>query len=290
MPISDHDKDDDDDDDGSALAGPIDGFLTFKLDNKAPVALDDLTISLNALAQFYEDYLAESGKALPEAGVKLYIHELRTGSVIAVLQAIAEQGQLVFGENGVVSTIQSAYEHADTIGGFMASLNDIIGFFLGSTESKVRPTKKQAGQMINFFEPVAKDNASQMSVQFNGTVNIGEIHYHYNSQQANAVQNSAKRYLGPSLPANEILTDELLILHQVRGDLKSKSGDKGIIESVSKSPVKLWFCSDEIKKEILDAADNPFQRVFVVDVEVKTADGKAALYKVLAVKDSFEKP
>ncbi len=45
----------------------LEGLLTFKFDNKVPVALDDLTVSLNALAQSYEDYLAASGKALPEA-------------------------------------------------------------------------------------------------------------------------------------------------------------------------------------------------------------------------------
>jgi hypothetical protein len=269
---------------------PIDGLLTFKLDNKAPVALDDLAVSLTAMAQFYQDYLADSGQALPAAGVKLYIHELKTGSVIATLQAIAEQGHLLFGENGIVPILQSAFDHADTLGGFLTNLNDIVSYFLNTSDSKVQPTKKQADQIIKIFEPVAKDSASQLAVQFNGTVNIGEIHFHYNSQQANAVQNSAKRYLGPSLPSNQILKDELLILHQVRGDTKSKSGDKGIIESVLKTPVKLWFSSDEIKKAILEAADNPFQKIFLVDVEVKTADDKPALYKVLAVKDSFEKP
>ena len=70
----------------------------------------------------------------------------------------------------------------------------------------------------------------------------------------------------------------------------SHLGDKGIIEIVSKLPVKLLFTSEEIKKGILTAPENPFQRVFVVDVEVKTLDHKPALYKVLALKDSFEKP
>jgi hypothetical protein len=48
--------------------------------------------------------------------------------------------------------------------------------------------------------------------------------------------------------------------------------------------------SEEIKKGILDSPDNPFQRVFVVDVEVKTVGDKPALYKVLALKDHFEMP
>jgi hypothetical protein len=47
----------------------LDGLLTFKLDNKAPVALDDLTVSLTAMAHFYQDYLNDSGQALPDAGI-----------------------------------------------------------------------------------------------------------------------------------------------------------------------------------------------------------------------------
>lgn len=268
-----------------------DGLLTFKFDNKAPVALDDLTMSLSALAQFYEDYLAASGKAPPEEGVRLYVHDLRTGSIIAVLQAIAQQGHLIFGEHGVVPTVELVFDHADTLAGFLGSLNDVVQFFLGKRETEDNPTKKEAEQIIKILEPVAKDNASQLNVQFSGTTHIGEIHYHYNSQEANAVQNSARRYLGPILPTNKILHDELLVLHQVRGDPKSKSGDRGIIENISKMPVRLWFTSEEIKKGILKSPDNPFQRVFIVDVEVKTVeDGKPALYKVFALKDSFEKP
>lgn len=268
----------------------LEGLLTFKFDNKAPVALDDLAVSLNSLAQFYEDYLAVSGKAPTEEGVRLYVHDLRTGSIIAVLQAIADQAHLLFGEHGVVPTLKSAFDQADTLAGFLGSLNDVVQFFLGKPNGTKQPTKKEAEEIIKIFEPVARDSGSQLNVQFNGTVNIEAIHYHYNSQEANAVQNSARRYLGPTLPTNQILHDETLVLHQVRGDSKSKSGDKGIIDSISQRPVKLLFTSEKIKNDILESPDNPFQQVFVVDVEVKTADGKPALYKVLALKDSFEKP
>ncbi|MGA8551114.1 MAG: hypothetical protein WB678_12860 [Stellaceae bacterium] len=276
------------------MAPMEDGLLTFKFDNKAPVALDDLTVSLNALAQSYQDYLAASGQTLPEEGIKLYIHDLHTGSIIAVLQAIADQGHFLFGENGLVPTAQhflEHFKHADTLAGFLGSINDVVQFFLGNSKNKAEPTRKQADQIIKIFEPVAKDSGSALNMQFNGPAHIGEIHFHYNSQQANAVQNSARRYLGPTVPTNQILHDELLTLHQVRGDAKSRAGDRGIIESISPSPVKLQFTSEAIKKGILEAPENPFQRVFIVDVEIKTVEGgKPALYKVLALKETFDKP
>jgi hypothetical protein len=104
------------------------------------------------------------------------------------------------------------------------------------------------------------------------------------------VQNSAKRYLGPSLPSSRVLLDEVLTLHQVKGVPKAQAGDKGIIETVSKSPVKLWYASDDIKRSILELHENPFRLAFIVDVDVKTVDDKPALYKVLTLKDSFERP
>ena len=268
---------------------PANGLLTFRFENKSPVALDDLSLSLNALAQSYEDYLAATGKSPPVEGVKLYVHDLRTGSVIAVLKAIADQGRLLFGEHGVVTALQSTFDHADTIAGFLGNIDDVVKFFLGTEEGKPEPTRKEAEQMIRFLEPVAKDSGSQVIMQFLGPTHIGVINNRYDSQQANAVQNSARRYLGPTLPTNQIMHDELLTLHQVRGDTKSKTGDKGVIESISKAPVKLWFTSEQIKKDILESPDNPFQQIFVVDVEVKTADRKPALYKVLALKGVFER-
>jgi hypothetical protein len=167
------------------------GLLTFKLDNKAPVALDDLTESLHAVADAYQDFLIAAGLSIPGEGVRLYVHELRTGSIIAVFQALADQARFLFGEHGVVPTAQSVFDHPDTLAGFLGSVNDVVQFFLGRTEGKKEPTKREADQIIKILEPVAKDNGSQLNMAVSGSVHIGEIHYHYNSQEANAVQKRA---------------------------------------------------------------------------------------------------
>jgi hypothetical protein len=266
------------------------GTLTFKFDNTAPVAVDDLTASLKALSQAYEDFLIASGHVPPDEGVKLYIAELRTGSIIATLQALADQARLVFGDQGFADTVSYLFDHADTLAGFVTQLGELIEFFLGVRKMEEPPTKKAADQVIKLFEPLAKDSSGQLAIQFNGDVKIGTVNVIYNSQQANAVQNSAKRYLGPSLPSSRVLLDEVLTLHQVKGVPKAQAGDKGIIETVSKSPVKLWYASDDIKRSILELHENPFRLAFIVDVDVKTVDDKPALYKVLTLKDSFERP
>jgi hypothetical protein len=82
--------------------------------------------------------------------------------------------------------------------------------------------------------------------------------------------------------------DQLLVLHQVRDELKATAGDKGIIEEISSNPVKLIFATEDAKKIILDAP-HPFQKIFIVDIEVKRSAGKVVLYRVPVVKDSLEK-
>jgi hypothetical protein len=106
----------------------------------------------------------------------------------------------------------------------------LIQFFLGviKLEKELQPSKREAHNIVQMFEPSAKDFGSQLNLQITGDVHIHQ--FTYNSQQANAVQNAARRYLGPQLPAIEIRHDALLRLHQVRGDVAAKVGDRGIIE------------------------------------------------------------
>jgi hypothetical protein len=53
--------------------------------------------------------------------------------------------------------------------------------------------------------------------------------------------------------------------------------------------VKLVFLSEEVKRQIVEHPDNPFQKLFLVDVEAQAAEGKIRLYRILAVKDVLDR-
>jgi hypothetical protein len=53
--------------------------------------------------------------------------------------------------------------------------------------------------------------------------------------------------------------------------------------------VKLIFASEEVKRKIVDQPENPFQKLFVVDVEAKATEGKVRLYRIFAVKDILDR-
>jgi hypothetical protein len=254
-----------------------DPSVRYELKNQKPVDLLDLTSSLAAFGESYQDFVTDAGFDLEPGNVRFFVKDIRSGSIIADLASQAAQGSLTL-------------QHVEAAAAFMANLNDIIQFFLGigaPPTLREKPSKREADQVIKILEPVAKDGGSQLFL----TVSNGDIHlhqHHYNSQQANAAQNSARRYLGPPIPTTEVRHDVLLRLHQVRGGVSSKVGDLGIIEEISRSPVKLSFASEETKRKILEQPF-PFESIFVVDVEVKASEGKPALYRILAVKDAFQR-
>lgn len=251
-----------------------DGVLTVEIKNSRPVELVDLTVSLAALGESFRDYANARGDPIPD-NIRLYVHQLRTGSIIAEMKALAEQAQWVL-------------DNAALLAGFYTNLSDVIAFFLGNPKEQTEPTRQQAMQVSSIVEPIAKDNASQMNIIFNGPVTL--IPIVLNSLQSNAIQNSVSRYVGPKLPVTGVRPDELMTLEQVKNSAKTTTGDRGIIEAISDRPVKLQFLSDEAKRKVLDLHENPFQCVFLVDVEVRTVGGRPALYRVLEVKDVFPKP
>jgi hypothetical protein len=249
-------------------------IITFKLENSRPVDLLDLTRSLAAFGEGYLDFVGRAGYDVEPGNVRLFVREIRTGSIIADLASMADQASLIL-------------SHLDAAAGFISHFDKILHHFLLLPLARPdAPTKREASQAIAVMEPVAKDGGANLFLNVSGDVHI---HNHYNSQQANAIQNSARRFLGESIPTNEVHQDQLLSLFQVRGDASAKVGDRGIIESISPLPVKLLFSSEEVKRQIVEHPDNPFQKLFLVDVEAKAAEGKVRLYRVFAVKDVLDR-
>lgn len=199
-----------------------DGVLTVEIKNSRPVELMDLTVSFQALAQSFKDYANERGDPIPD-NIKLYVQELRTGSIIAHFSALAEQAQWVI-------------DHADTLAGFVANTQQIIDYFLDRKDrGDTQPTRQGAQQISSIIEPVAKDSGAQLNITVNGgSVTIAPTIV-INSLEANAIQNSIARHLGPPLPEVGVRPDQLMTLEQVKNSAKAKTGDRGIIEDVSEN-------------------------------------------------------
>jgi hypothetical protein len=250
-----------------------DATLRIEIKNRRPVEVGDFTSSLQALAEEFKSQIEARDPEIAAADVRLYVKEVRTGSIIAELVAIAPQTlQLVSYTNAVV--------------GFYKHMKSAYDWLSGDAEQRPALDKQSLHNLSQIVEPVAKESGSQ--------INIGVVHgslvLNVDSQRANAIQNRARKELEAlAEPSKGVHEKVLLRWYQARGgDVKSKAGDRAIIESVSKVAVKTICANDAIKSQMILEEENPFREAYIVDVMVDTINGKPALYKILAVHDKFE--
>jgi len=247
--------------------------LHIEIKNTKPVEVADFTTSLQSLAEEFRRQLELLDPETAAADVRLYVKEVRTGSIIADVVALAPQAlQLISYANAVASFykhVHAAYEYLS-----------------GAKEERPDLDKTSLQNLSNIVEPVAKDSGSQLNI---GVVN-GPLTINVNSQEANAIQNKARKELEKlAEPTKGVHEKVLLYWFQARGDARSKTGDRAIIESINKAPVKAICANDVIKAEMILEEDNPFKQAYVVDVMVETINGKPALYKILVVHDKFQR-
>lgn len=253
--------------------------LVIKIDNKQPVELMDLTRSLVSLASEFNTYVAKSADSKGNREAKLYVKEIKTGSVILELIEIATVGMIPFLEN------------VNTIVGFADYCKTAFNYFLKNEGEKPEMSVSELRDMSQIVNPIAKDQGSQInfSTTINGNVSL---HFNLNSVEANAFQNIAKREI-EKLVAPEILDEVkskvLLYWFQARNDLKSKVGNKAVIEELSETPVNVIFEDDTVKEQMIHDHDNPFLKIFVVDVKMQSVKGKLAAYKIVKLHESFDK-
>ena len=254
--------------------------LQFVLENRRPVDVTDLGLSLQALGTEYEEFVVQHGYEILPINARLYISRVETGSIVVTLQTLLDQASFLL-------------DYIDVFGGFVTNLNDIIEFLLKQDKATKPPTISTGSveRIAAIIEPIAKDSGSNLIINIVGntapvTVNPVII----SSEKANAIQNGARRFLSATLPTHGSFEKELLYLDQMKGDPNAKTGDRGIIEKFSKKPVKLQFMNPAVKAAIVDQTENPFKMAYVVDGEISTVNGIPGLYKIHNVHEAIEKP
>lgn len=254
--------------------------LSVRLKNSRPVDVTDFGRSLQALGREFEEFVVQRGYEPPPVNARLYVTRVESGSIIVTLQTLLDQGSFLL-------------QHLDVLAGFVTNINEIINFILQQDKAtkSAAVTIGSVERISTIVEPVAKDSGSNLTITVTGNTSPVTVNAVFvNSEKANAIQNGARRFLGASLPSSGHFEKELLHLHQMRGDLKAKTGDRGIIEKFSSKPVKLHFMTPNVKACIVDQSENPFKMAYLVDGEVSTVNGEPGLYKIYTVHDAIDKP
>lgn len=264
-----------------ALDVPDEYRLTVEIKNDAPVLLDDFTRSFGALADEYEIYISTRSPFEVTGDVKLYIREIRPGSIVADLIAQAPVG---------VALALPWIKNAKTVVEFAKYLGTAYEWLIGKTKEKPSLSKQEFENLSTILDPVAKDSSAQVNISGNHNQTVVHV-ININSLEANAAQNTTRREI-ESL--REPLTRQhekvLMYFYQARDDMRSDKGDRARIESISAQPVKVAFVDEHLKERAFDVEHGPFRSAYVVDVSVETINGRPALYRITAIHDIFDRP
>lgn len=255
----------------STIDSNAEARFTIEIKNSKPIELTDLTQSLLGIADEFVRHIELRDPEAAAADVKLYVKEIRSGSIIADIVAISPQ-------------LLQGISYSTSVITFSKYLKGAYDYLCGKSDDSPEIDKASYQNLSKILEPIAKDSGSQLNL---GTVN-GNVFITLNSTDANAAQNAARRLVRDlQEPSNKLHEKVLLYWYQARADATSTAGDKGIIESISTRPVKVICATDTIKLQMILNEENPFKGAFVVDVMVETIKNKPALYKILNLHEKF---
>jgi len=252
-------------------------ILNIHLENVQPVELTDLTESLLSLSVEYKRFVQRQPDLYAPTDVKLYIKEIKAGSIETVLIS------------SLVPVVAPLFEHRQSIVEFAKWIKQVYDYYKSAKGEKPQLDKASYSNLASFLQPVAKDNGAQLNL--NNTVNGQQVvNINLSSMEANAIQNLLRRdALLLHEPASRLHEQVVLYWYQAKNDPQSSTGDKGVIESVSPNPVKVVFAQDRLKSVMLYKEGNPFKSAFIVDVMVETIENRPVLYKVVGLHGDLER-
>jgi len=252
--------------------------LTIHIENKKPIELIDFTESFEALASQYYKFLSESSNFRLNKETKLYVKEIKTGSIITEL-------------SDLVPLVLPFIENSNSVIEFTKFLKQGFDYFLGKTEEKPKEFDlKDCNNFNNIIKPVAKDSGS--NVVFTGDFNFGgvTVNINLNSLEANAIQNGINKEK-QELKEPEKKTHKKVLFYwdSAKYDEKSKSMDRGFVDSLYSNSLRVIFENQDIKSKMLDTESNPFHSCFLVDLEILTVQKTPNIYKINCLHESFPK-
>lgn len=248
--------------------------LEIVFNNTTPVTLTDFTLSLLAISSDFEEFIEdEMPRDAAHVRGELLVKEVRTGSIVVELMAQALPIIPLLWEGGAV------LEWANCA-------KDILTWLVGKADQPSRNiTRNDLKNWSSILEPVAKDNGSQLN--FNVT-NGGKIinHFHIGSKEANAAQNKIRREIGLiEEPTNQIFKKRVMTWYQAKFDTQSQTGNRVIIESISRKPLRVLFDNNAVRSQMYEQGlelQRPWHELaYVVDVQVQTINGVARVATIL---------
>ncbi|PTW63441.1 hypothetical protein C8N35_1011494 [Breoghania corrubedonensis] len=270
---------------------PVSAILTLKIETEEPIELDAFVGAFTSIAEEYRRSIREYHPDI-EGDSRIYVKEIRKGSYEADLIPLvaAAAAPLV----SSMDQLLIAEQFVRTWGARIKALAS--GKFDGW-----EPTKGELATLANATKAIATDpNASSTlsAVRYRDGRRDVEASFVFSTPDAVRAQASIDAAYR-ALEATDHSEYRRVLMVFTRSDIGSarvgrRSADRVKIEELSPKPLAVMYASDlakdRIKHEIRESDDNIYKKGFVVDVNVRTLNGKPSVYAVTNVHEIIELP
>ena len=249
--------------------------LQLHIEPEQPIEVTELTNALAALARQFEIYAVEESLTARAKDAKLLVTSVRPGSIDIGL----------WPDFATLGTLLAPLMPLDKVLGFATKLKGLVDAF------KTKPptsevTVRDCEDVGAIMAPIAHNGGTQTFNVFNGTVYHPVLHV-TGEEALQALGNAARAKALIQHPAADARQHVAMVWAGLDTDPPRAAGvrspDKARIDEIDPKPRPVFF-DDEfafLKAQMLDGVENPYRKVYFVDVTVSTVDGKVTSYKII---------
>lgn len=246
-----------------------------------PIELGDMLKALGSIDHQFEQFAAREGLSSAKEA-KLLVSSVKPGSIdIGLLPDFATLGTI----------LAPAMVYSEPVLKFVGAVKDLLDKFKKKDEQSDAVSVKDCNDAINITRPIANSGGTQIFHVYNGTVY--QPVFQIDGPEARAIMaNASEQKALLEAGDSEIAQRVPLVWHgmdtgEARTDGK-RSPDKAVIEEVDKKERPVFFQDDfsHLKKAMIDDQENPYKKVYFVDVAVSRVGGKVVSYRVIGFHGS----
>lgn len=258
-------------------------FLKLHMEPERPVEVSELVGALSSIAREYQIFCSYDPTYFGQSDARLLVSNVSPGSIDINLvpDHIATAATLF-----PVVPFTHLKEFAQFIEWLIDGLLDSSKTPGDTKLTEIEPvTIKQCDDAINIAKPIANNGGSQsiLVIKDAQVVNVLQM----SASEAKRIVNSAtKRKAELRAPDVETAERVPMIWSRLDRDRAAKSGsspDKALIEELDRRPKPVFFTDDmeHLKREMIEDEDNPYQKVYFVDVQISRTQDKIVSYRVI---------
>lgn len=247
------------------------------IDYYKPISVSDFTNALNAISNEYEKFLIDKyGSERPEA--ELYVQEIKQGSIVTTL---VEYSAMILPFLGDINTVVD-------FGKFIKSSYDYL-LNGEKVDEQVNLDTKDLSNLLKIIEPGTHTN-NNILIQIKGKNNkIIMNPLSVNETESRAIRDRIREEKKELVQKEKsIQFNQALYLEQIKRDVESKKGNKGVIKELNENSLNLIWENENDKLKMLNCDDNPFNMIFIVDVEIVEVNSEIKIYKILKLHEIIE--